>query len=191
MGTVSKISRLPAAVREELNQRLFDEQTGTDIILWVNALPEVQAVLTREYGGKPVNYNNLSCWRRRQYAVWLKKHDFNLRIQGLAKLAYELAAATGKSLSETAMAIASGKILEVLEGVKEVMQVEELRQLLESILKMRTSDLAERRFAQELRVYADKIAGQKKENEPGGMVAEDGGLTPEALRRIEEAIGLL
>ena len=40
-----KIARLPAALREELNQRLLDGEQGQPLVEWLNSLPKVQAVL--------------------------------------------------------------------------------------------------------------------------------------------------
>jgi hypothetical protein len=40
-----KIARLPAAIREELNQRLFDGEPAKPLIEWLNGQPRVQAVL--------------------------------------------------------------------------------------------------------------------------------------------------
>jgi hypothetical protein len=36
-----KIARLPAATREELNQRLLDGERGKHLVLWLNGLPQV------------------------------------------------------------------------------------------------------------------------------------------------------
>ena len=39
-----KIARLPKAVREELNRRLQDGEPGTQLVEWLNSLPQVQRV---------------------------------------------------------------------------------------------------------------------------------------------------
>lgn len=45
MARTGKIARFPIAVREELNTRMRDGQTGLEILPWLNALSEVQTVL--------------------------------------------------------------------------------------------------------------------------------------------------
>jgi hypothetical protein len=66
-----KIARLPQAVREQLNQRLYAGETGRSLLAWVNALPEVRAVLAAEFRGQPINDPNLTAWRQGGYQEWL------------------------------------------------------------------------------------------------------------------------
>ena len=49
-----KIARLPRPLRHELNRRLADNLDGGAILNWLNALPEVKAVLARDFGGEPI-----------------------------------------------------------------------------------------------------------------------------------------
>ena len=42
MPRLSKISKLPPALREEVNERLERSDTAASIVEWLNALPEVQ-----------------------------------------------------------------------------------------------------------------------------------------------------
>ncbi len=37
-----KIARLPRALRDELNRRMGDGQTGQELLLWLNRLPKVK-----------------------------------------------------------------------------------------------------------------------------------------------------
>jgi hypothetical protein len=55
-----KIARLPAAIREELNQRLLDGEQGKQLVLWLNSLPRVQALLKDKFHGVPISEVNLS-----------------------------------------------------------------------------------------------------------------------------------
>jgi hypothetical protein len=67
-----KIARLPKAVRDELNRRLCDGESGTKLLAWLNTEPEVQRVVTEEFGGRPVQSVNLSAWRHGGYREWLQ-----------------------------------------------------------------------------------------------------------------------
>ena len=49
-----KIARLPAALREELNQRLPDGEQGQPWVEWLNSLPQVQSVLRAKFQGIPI-----------------------------------------------------------------------------------------------------------------------------------------
>jgi hypothetical protein len=39
-----KIARLPAAIREEFNLRLFEGEQGKPLVVWLNSLPKVKEV---------------------------------------------------------------------------------------------------------------------------------------------------
>jgi len=68
---ISKIARLPAEIRKQLNERLLNGELGRTILDWLNHLPETQTVLTALFAGKPVTHQNLSEWRRGGYQDWL------------------------------------------------------------------------------------------------------------------------
>ena len=68
-----KIARLPQNVREELNQRLQDGESGRGLVKWLNELAEVKSALKREFGGCLINEQNLSEWKRGGYRDWVAK----------------------------------------------------------------------------------------------------------------------
>lgn len=112
-----KIASFPAAIREELNTRLFDGQRGPVILPWLNALPEVQRILDEQWGEQPVTVQNLSEWRKGGYAEWLRQREWVEETRILSRFALELAQAGG-SLAEGAAAVAGGQILEKLEALR-------------------------------------------------------------------------
>ena len=114
-----KIARLPGNIREEVCKRLHDGQSARKILPWLNALPEVKAILDSEFAGVAVSDQNLSVWRTTGYVDFLKKQERVQRTRELAKYAAELARANGASIAEGAQAIAAGKIMELLETVDE------------------------------------------------------------------------
>lgn len=117
MARQGKIARLPAGIREELNQRLLDGQSGARILPWLNGLPEVIRTLEEDFEGLRINDNNLSDWRQGGYEDWLKRRERLQTTKELAGYAVKLAKAAGGNLTEGAAAILSGQILEVLEDV--------------------------------------------------------------------------
>ena len=70
-----KIARLPKPLREELNRRLDQDAPGGPLLQWLNSLPQVQAVLAADFGGRPINKQSLSQWRHGGYAEWLRLRE--------------------------------------------------------------------------------------------------------------------
>src|SRR5215212_5329713 len=67
-----KMARLPKTIRDELNQRLSDGESGTALVAWLNTLPEVQRIVAHGFDGRPVRAQNLSDWRQGGYREWLE-----------------------------------------------------------------------------------------------------------------------
>jgi hypothetical protein len=101
-----KIARLSRALRHELNLRLADNQDGGATLNWLNALPEVKAVLARDFGGEPIGKQNLYEWRQGGFVEWQTRQDLLEQARDLAADAEELdAAANGKILDGMAAAL--------------------------------------------------------------------------------------
>lgn len=120
MARVGKIARLPLAVREELNARLRDNESGQTILEWVNGLEVAQELLGRHFGGEPISDSNLSVWRQGGFEEWMQEQAKVHKIEKLSELSLRLAKASGGNLSEGLLAIASGKLQEALEAGQEV-----------------------------------------------------------------------
>src|SRR6266446_1955006 len=70
-----KIARLPDQIREQVNLRLHDNEPGETILQWLNSKPEVQAILKAQFGGCPINKQNLSDWRQGGFRDWQTRQD--------------------------------------------------------------------------------------------------------------------
>ena len=70
---VGKIARLPWRVREELNRRLLDGEPARRLAAWLNRLPEVRAVLRRDFDGRPISEQNLSEWKHGGFRDYVAK----------------------------------------------------------------------------------------------------------------------
>ena len=81
-----KIARLPRAVRLELNRRLDEGEQGKKLVVWLNALPEVQAIVAAEFGGKPIREQNLSEWKQGGYRDWVAQQEALKWPSGLARM---------------------------------------------------------------------------------------------------------
>jgi len=122
MARTGKIARLPLKIREELNHRLLDGQSGAKILPWLNALPEVIARLEEDFEGLRINDQNLSDWRLGGFVDWQQSRQRIERTKELATYAAQHSKAAGASITEGAQAIASGKLLELLETLDEAIE---------------------------------------------------------------------
>jgi hypothetical protein len=95
-----KIGRLPKAVQEQVNRRLENSEKGKVLVTWLNSLPEVQAVLTAEFDGKPIREQNLSDWRKHGYKKWLWRQEAMEMAQDMAADTGELQPAGAKPLAD-------------------------------------------------------------------------------------------
>src|SRR5580698_2225840 len=71
-----KIAHLPNDIREQLNLRLLEGETGRDLAAWLNALPEVQSVLASQFNGSDISEVNLTHWRQGGYLQWRMEREF-------------------------------------------------------------------------------------------------------------------
>lgn len=80
-----KIGRLPDAVREQLNRRLEEGEAGGALVDWLNGLPAVQKVLAAQFGGAPVNEQNLSNWRTGGFQRWQQREERRAALREMAE----------------------------------------------------------------------------------------------------------
>lgn len=116
-----KIDTLPADLRNEINARLDDGQTGAEILPWLNDLPAVKAHLQKKFSGAPITDQNLSNWRLGGYQTHTKRREKSLRARELADYARTLGVSSADILSGGS-AIAGGMILETLENLDSTQQ---------------------------------------------------------------------
>jgi hypothetical protein len=95
-----KIGRLPKAIQEQVNRRMESGEQGQQLADWLNSLPEVQALLAAEFEGKPVSERNLSEWRKRGYAKWVREQETLVLARQLAGEMSGLQSSGGPPLSD-------------------------------------------------------------------------------------------
>jgi hypothetical protein len=179
-----KIARLPAAIREELNQRLLDGQPGRQLVEWLNGLPKVQAVLKAQFKGNPITKTNLSQWKTGGYPAWevgdrMADHvksilDGTAALQAVAKdrLTGRIALILAANL-----AIGMQRLESMPEGIEKVQMWRELRT---SLLALRRSEL----YAERLDIERDKHPKPEKQKKMPKW-------TPEQKRqRVKELLGI-
>jgi hypothetical protein len=114
---VGKIARLPEDIREQLNHRLLDNHLASNILPWLNDLAPVKEILAAQFKGAPINYHNLSNWRKLGYQRWFDARQSIAETKELAQFSAHLTAAGNGSIPLGASAIASGQILKRLQTV--------------------------------------------------------------------------
>ncbi|HWB05973.1 MAG TPA: hypothetical protein VG796_23325 [Verrucomicrobiales bacterium] len=93
MSCPGKIARLPRVLREELNRRLERNVPARLLVEWLNALPEVQEILTNFFNSNPINEQNICNWRRSGFAEWQTRQDFLEHLREFTADAAEIDAA--------------------------------------------------------------------------------------------------
>ena len=132
-----KIARLPAPIREEVCQRLFNGEPGSKILSWLHELPDVLRVLDEHFHEEPISPQNLSEWRKGGYQEWMDRRERVQHIKNLSDYSLKLAQAGGGTLTEGAAAIAGGKILEALEGASQ----NETEKVIKALVALRFTDV--------------------------------------------------
>jgi len=114
---VSKIARLPDAVREQLNRRMRDNEAATTILQWLNELPDVKRIVVEQFKGAAITHQNLSIWRRSGYEQWLEGQQPFAEIAALAGDANVFSRVSGDKLAQVAATMASARMIKMLHAM--------------------------------------------------------------------------
>lgn len=146
MARNGKIARLPREIREELNRRLSDGETGGSLLAWLNGLPQVRQVLTKDFGGCRVSKQNLSEWRAGGFREWQARQETLAQARELAADANEITAATDGRLTDHLATVLAARYAAALAGwsgeVTEEFRrgLRALRGLCQDIVELRRGD---------------------------------------------------
>jgi hypothetical protein len=155
MTRTGKIARLPHAIRQRLNLRLHDGESGRELIRWLNSLPEVRAILQRDFGARPVSDQNLTEWKQGGYVDWLSHKERLDEVRELVANAADIAQATQGQMSDhlaAALAIRYTQALASWDGEEtEVFRrtMQNLHHACRDICNLRRGDQAAARLALE------------------------------------------
>ncbi len=70
MNRNGKIHQIAPEIRDQLNRRLNDGETGVALAEWLNSLPQVQQLIASQFDGFPVTPQNVSDWKQGPYRDW-------------------------------------------------------------------------------------------------------------------------
>jgi hypothetical protein len=157
-----KVARLPRAVREQLNHRLRDGEEGKQLVRWLNALPEVRALVTAEFGGKPIREQNLSEWKKGGYRDWITHQEAIELAEKLVEDALAWDAKGHAPLTDTLALWLASRYAMATRRVAETKGVEGwrlLRELCADVAELRRGDHS----AQRLLLERERAAAQARD----------------------------
>jgi len=160
-----KIARLAKKVREELGRRLADGEPGPDLLEWLNGRRDVKAVLRKQFGGRPVNKQNLCAWRRSGHVEWLALEEARGRMDRVVTRGDDLAKRAGKRGLGDRLAILlalemDGLSRELLDPERDPeKRWQRVREMHREVSRLRRDDDRVKRTA--LREKRDKAKGQR------------------------------
>ena len=159
MTRIGKIARLPRLLREELNRRLADGGLGRQLVVWLNAQPAVQAVLAAEFGGRPLNAQNLTEWKQGGFREWQQQQSELALAREIAAHAGDLTQVSSEPLSDAAAPVLVAKYLFLIQKLNAVNlkapdSWKPLRAICRDVLELRRGDHS----AARLKIERDKLA---------------------------------
>ena len=151
---VGKIARLPKIIRDQVNQKIENSIPAKDVLVWLNALPEVQKVLAEQFGGHPITKQNISEWRHGGYNDWARSRDGRQHWWELMETAGKLTQARGsENGADTSRYLGTFLIVELAEALDELHDMKDpaerrrlLRTISSSLSHLRTDDSREKRL---------------------------------------------
>jgi hypothetical protein len=149
---VGKVARLPAEIREQINRRLYDGQTGKQIIKWLS---------TQKCDGNPgdITDSNMTQWRKGGYQEWLKDETQVERTRQRAELAMRLAKAAGGNVAQSIIARMAGDIDEKLDSLsdEDVLKLKPILDTMNEAEKMRLKKIEVEQKGEALDILRQKF----------------------------------
>jgi hypothetical protein len=171
---IGKIARLPRKIRDELNLRLENGEPAGSILPWLNALPEVKAILADRFASSPVSQQNLTNWRQGGYQQWREDRQHHDLVRALVQHAGEITDLPGapgfarqlSTLFLAELAVSNHKAQTVPADPEQ--QFKRLRMLLHAVGRVRREDCLTDRLA----LDRERQAFQLERKFPNGAARE-------------------
>ena len=169
MTRTGKIARLPPAIRKQLNCRLQAGEVGKDLIVWLNSLPEAQAVLKRKFSARPISEQNLSEWKQGGYVEWERHEESFALVEQLTDEAGDLTvAANDGAVSDRLATVVAAELaaltrLMLAETTDPKERWQRLREMLPELARLRREDHKAARLLMEQERWEMERDGLEKE----------------------------
>lgn len=207
MARNGKIARLPREIRDELNRRLYNGKPGGPLLAWLNGLPPVIHILTRDFGGVGISKQNLCEWRAGGFAEWQARQEALAQARELAADADEITTATDGRLTDHLATVLAVRYASALAGWDGEVTLEfrgklkALRGLCQDIVELRRGDhsgarlrLEQERLERERVKTEEEVIDQfqrwLKNPEVRDLVCQNWASPEERERRLREIFGL-
>ena len=164
-----KIARLPRDVREQLNRRLANGESGVRLVEWLNSLPDSQRVLATDFSGREISEQNLSEWKQGGYRDWEARQETIWQARELAFDAIEISEAAEGSLADHLAMTLIARYAGMLSGWDGETNDEfrrklrALRSLSQDIVELRRGDHSAARLKLEQEQLAEKQEWSEEE----------------------------
>ena len=179
MSRIGKIARLPHEIREQLNRRLQNGESGPDILQWVNELPQCRQMLAQKFGSRPIDENNLYEWRHGGYEEWLWHEDRRDQLANVFEHVAKLdAVGDGSAVAERLGVIFAAELTRQLNFLEGIYDMNErwirLREISRELTRFRRENCNHQRL---------RLAEQRLETETERQRNRDS-LQPELVGRV-------
>lgn len=151
-----KIALLPEPIRNELNRQLDQGTNGAQLLAWLNALPETQALVKQSFGGVPISKQNLSRWRASGFLWWRCQRMNQEQPGALEAMAAKVRARTGPKLAEDLATIVNARFAQFISrwdgqlSPEAERQLRFLRHLNQQVTTLQRTELAGKRLEKPL-----------------------------------------
>jgi len=112
---IGKIARLPLAIREQLNYRLLDNERAAPLVSWLNALPEVQAMLAEIFAGRPITEDSIYEWKQGGFTDWIAHQNSFAQVRALAEQVEEMEPSKSAALDDHLASLILANLLRALQ----------------------------------------------------------------------------
>jgi hypothetical protein len=173
MTRTGKIARLPRDLRNQLNRRIADGESGIHLVEWLNGVEQVRHVLAQDFGGREISEQNLSEWKAGGHQDWLARQETLACARELAGEAGELSEAAEGSLADHLAVVLSARYAALVSGWNGEMddafrrKARALRTLCQDIAELRRGD----HTAERLRLDLDRFAETSKADDARALEA--------------------
>ncbi len=190
-----KIARLPREIRDELNRRLDDGESGTSVVAWLNAQPDVQAVPAASFAARPISEQNLSEWKQGGFQDWLHLQETRHLVRSLTEESSALSQDSADPVSTLLSAPLAAALARCLRSFSDAASDDPASQrtllaVARELSWLRRSDQAEQLLRMKREAWQAK-KDEKAAEESRKKAPLTKGLTPELMAEIERDLDLL
>jgi len=160
-----KVARLPVAIRQELNWRLFNGEEGRQLVAWLNGLPEVQTMLAAHFQGQPIGEMNLSRWKHGGYMAWCEQQVALMSVATVFEHSNDLQQAVKNGLTDRMRMVLAARLareVQIMDSMSEGDdKTKACREIIGTLSLLKRGEVQDER----LRLEREKLAFRRQARE--------------------------